>query len=182
MRVIPLVEYSFDRDDFDDRDPRGLFDRDEMRRERDLRDEIARERALMERDRMDDEMRRAMNEAAKLQETKIEKLQTNQLIEAINNPLVNVAPDGKISSRIPRRTMRAPSGRDIIRRSGQFTMQGFDLPVKKPRKKNKKHCKNLSQCLRQANAEMRKKNGSLRKGKTQADIMRRAQKLLKRMK
>jgi hypothetical protein len=180
--VIPLVEYSFDRDDFDDRDPRGLFDRDEMRRERDLRDEIARERALMERDRMDDEMRRAETEAAKLEKTKVEDLSTRAIVEAINNPLVSVASDGKISSRPRRRSMRRPSGRDIIRQSGQFTMQGFDLPVKKPRKKNKKHCKNLSQCLRQANAEMRKKNGSLRKGKTQADIMRRAQRLLRKMK
>jgi len=177
-----LVEYSFDRDDFEDRDPRGLFDRDEMRRERDLRDEIARERALMERDRLDDEMRRAAEEAAKLEQTKVEQLSTAALVEAINNPLVSVTSDGKISSRRPRRTMRAPSGRDIIRRSGQFTMQGFDLPVKKPRKKNKKHCKNLSQCLRQANAELRKKNGSLRKGKTQADVMRRAQRLLRKMK
>ena len=176
------MEYSFDRDDFDDRDPRGLFDRDEMRRERDLRDEIARERALLERDRMDDEMRRAAEEAAKLEETKVEKLSTAAIVEAINNPLVTVTSDGKISSRRPRRTMRAPSGRDIIRRSGQFTMQGFDLPVKKPRKKNKKHCKNLSTCLRQANAEMRRKNGSLRKGKTQADVMRRAQRLLRKMK
>ena len=176
------MEYSFDRDDFDDRDPRGLFDRDEMRRERDLRDEIARERALMERDRMDDEMRRAEIEAAKLEKTKVEQLSTAAIVEAINNPLVSVTSDGKISSRRPRRTMRAPSARDVIRRSGQFTMQGFDLPVKKPRKKNKKHCKNLSQCLRQANAEMRKKNGSLRKGKTQADIMRRAQRLLRKMK
>ncbi len=180
--MIPLVEYSFDRDDFDDRDPRGLFDRDEMRRERDLRDEIARERALLERDRMDDEMRRAAEEAAKLEETKVEKLSTAAIVEAINNPLVTVTSDGKISSRRPRRIMRAPSGRDIIRRSGQFTMQGFDLPVKKPRKKNKKHCKNLSTCLRQANAEMRRKNGSLRKGKTQADVMRRAQRLLRKMK
>ena len=48
------------------------------------------------------------------------------VVEAINNPLVNVTSDGKISSRRPRRTMRARSGRDIIRRSGQFTMQGFD--------------------------------------------------------
>ena len=148
-----MVEYSFDRDDFTDRDPRGLFDDREFMRERDLRDEIARERALMERDRMDDEMRRAAAEAAKLEETKIESLQTQELIEAINNPLVMVASDGKISSRLPRRSMRSPSGRDVIRRSGQFTMQGFDLPTKKPRKKNKKHCKNLSQCLRQANAE-----------------------------
>ena len=180
--MIPLVEYSFDYDDFRDRDPRGLFDEREIQRERDLRDEIARERALMERDRMDDEMRRAAAEAAKLEETKIESLQTQELIEAINNPLVMVASDGKISSRLPRRSMRSPSGRDVIRRSGQFTMQGCDLPTKKPRKKNKKHCKNLSQCLRQANAELRTKKGSIRKGKTQADIMRRAQRLLRKMK
>ena len=177
-----MVEYSFDRDDFDDRDPRGLFDRDEMRREQDLRDEIARERALLERDRMDDEMRRAQREAAKLEQTKVEDLSTRAIVEAINNPLVSVTSEGKISSRRPRRTMRAPSGRDVIRRSGQFTMQGFDLPVKKPRKKNRQHCKNLSSCLRQANAELRKKNGQLRKGKTQADVMRRAQRLLRKMK
>jgi hypothetical protein len=136
----------------------------------------------MERDRMDDEMRRAENAAAKLEQTKVEDLSTQAIVEAINNPLVNVTSDGKISSRRPRRTMRAPSGRDVIRRSGQFTMQGFDLPVKKPRKKNKKHCKNLSQCLRQANSELRTKSGRLRKGKTQADIMRRAQRLLRKMK
>ena len=175
-----MVEYSFDFDDFRDRDPRGLFDDREFQRERDLRDEIARERALMERDRMDDEMRRASEEAAKLEQTKVEDLSTKAIVEAINNPLVSVTSDGKISSRRPRRTMRAPSGRDVIRRSGQFAMQGFDLPVKKPRKKNKKHCKNLSQCLRQANAELRTKSGRLRKGKTQADIMRRAQRLMRK--
>ena len=174
-----MVEYSFDRDDFFDRDARGLFDEREMRREMDLRDEIRRERALMERDRMDDEMRRAAEEAAKLEQTKIESLQQEQLVEAINNPLVSVTPDGRISSR---RVRRMPSGRDVIRRSGQFTRQGFDLPTKKPRKKNKKHCKNLSQCLRQANAELRTKSGKIRKGKTQADIMRRAQRLLRKMK
>ena len=38
----------------------------------------------------------------------------------------------------------------------------------------------LSMCLRQANAELRTKSGKLRKGKTQADIMRRAQKLLRK--
>jgi hypothetical protein len=131
---------------------------------------------------MQDERDRAIREAAKLEQTKVEQLSTAAIVEAINNPLVQVTPDGKISSRPLRRTMRAPSGRDIIRSSGQFTMQGFDLPVKKPRKKNKKHCKNLSSCLRQANAELRKKNGQLRKGKTQADIIRRAQRLLRKMK
>jgi hypothetical protein len=175
-----MVEYSFDRDDFMDRDPRGLFDRDEMRRERDLRDEIARERALMERDRMDDEMRRSAEEAAKLEQTKVEDLSTRAIVEAINNPLVKVTPDGRISSRL--RPKMVPSGRDIIRRSGQFSALGLMPRPKKPRKKNKKHCKNLSTCLRQANAELRTKSGRLRKGKTQADIMRRAQKLLRKMK
>ena len=175
--MIPLADYSFDRDDFYDRDPRGLFDRDEARRERDLMDEIRRELELARRDREDD-MRRAADEAARLEETKVEELQTKDLVEAINNPLLKVTPEGRISSR---RVMRSPSGRDVIRRSGQFTRQGFDLPRKKPRKKNKKHCKNLSECLRQANAELRTKKGSLRKGKTQADIMRRAQRLLRKM-
>jgi hypothetical protein len=178
--VIPLVEYSFDRDDFDDRDPRGLFERDEMRRERDLRDEIARERALLERDRLDDEMRSAAAEAAKLEETKIESLRTNQLVEAINNPLVMVGANGKITSRQRRSSLGRRTGRDVIRRSGQFTMQGFDLPVKKPRKKNKKHCKNLSQCFREANRKLRKANGQLRKGKTQADVARMAHRLMKK--
>ena len=176
--MIPLVEYSFDRDDFMDRDPRGLFDEREIMRERNLMDEIRRERELLRRDREDD-LRRAQMEAAKLEETKVEELQTKDLVEAINNPLVKVTPDGRISSR---RVRRMPSGRDIIRRSGQFAMQGFDLPTKKPRKKNKKHCRNLSTCLRQANAELRTKKGTLRKGKTQADIMRRAQRLLRKMK
>lgn len=174
-----MVEYSFDYDDFRDRDDRGLFEDRELQRERDLRDEIARERALMERDRMDDEMRRAAAEAAKLEMTKIESLQQKDLVEAINNPLVSVTSDGRISSR---RVRRMPSGRDIIRSSGQFTNMGIPLPIKKPRKKNKKHCKNLSSCLRQANAELRTKKGKLRKGKTQADIMRRAQRLLRKMK
>ena len=146
-------------------------------RERDLIDEIRRERALLERDRMEDEMRRAQQEAAKLEEAKVSELQTKDLVEAINNPLVKVTPDGRISSR---RVRRMPSGRDIIRRSGQFTMQGFDLPKKKPRKKNKKHCKNLSKCFEQANAELRTLKGKLRKGKTQADIARRAQFLMRK--
>ena len=148
-------------------------------RERDLRDEIARERALMERDRMDDEMRRASAEAAKLEQSKVEELSTEEIVEAINNPLVQITPEGRISSRLPK---RFPSGRDVIRRSGQFSALALMPRPKKPRKKNKKHCKNLSQCLRQANLELRTKSGRIRKGKTQADIMRRAQRLMKKMK
>ena len=103
------------------------------------------------------------------------ELSVDDLREMVNNSNIRVTSGGRISS-------RRPSGRDVIKRSGQFAMQGFDIRSKKPRKKNKKHCKNLSSCLRQANAELRTKKGALRKGKTQADIMRRAQRLLRKMK
>lgn len=41
--------------------------------------------------------------------------------------------------------------------------------------------KKLSKALKQANAKLRNKNGSLKKGKTQADVMKLAQRLRKRM-
>ncbi len=172
MRVIPLVEYSFDRDDFMDRDPRGLFDRPSVRlSERDR----AEERAAFERDlaRERAEDQRALDAAAraKLEEALI-PMTVEALRQAVNDPGVRVTPSGAIV----KKTRSSRFGGQ----SNQFVGQGFDLPVKKPRKKNKKHCKNLSMCLRQANAEMRKKNGSLRKGKTQADVMRRAHKLMKK--
>ncbi len=140
--------------------------------ERDMRDEMRRERELEDQVRADDQ-RRMDDAAAARFEAAMRELTVDDLREMVNNSNVRVTSGGQISS-------RRPSGRDVIRRSGQFTMQGFNLPAKKPRKKNKKHCKNLSMCLRQANAEMRTKSGRLRKGKTQADIMRRAQKLLKK--
>lgn len=170
-----MVEYNFDRDDL----LRADAGRDDSRRdERFDRRDFEEERRAYERDlareREDDQRR--MNERARAElEKQLLRMSAEDLRTMVNDPLTKVTSGGRISS-------RRPSGRDVIRRSGQFTMQGFDLPVKKPRKKNKKHCKNLSSCLRQANAEMRKKNGSLRKGKTQADVMRRAQKLLRKMK
>ena len=46
----------------------------------------------------------------------------------------------------------------------------------------RKSRKNLSNALKEANARLRKKNGQLKKGKTQADVMRLAQRLKKKMK
>jgi len=171
--VIPLVEFSFDRDDLlradagrDDSRSQDRFDtrdRDEERRayERDL----ARER---------EENRRAMDARAKAEfESTLRSMSAEDLRSVINEPGIRVTSGGRISS-------RRPSGRDVIRSSGQFTMQGFALPVKKPRKKNKKHCKNLSQCFREANRKLRKANGQLRKGKTQADVARMAHRLMKK--
>jgi hypothetical protein len=53
--------------------------------------------------------------------------------------------------------------------------------VKKVSKKARTSRKNLSKALKQANAKLRLKNGQLRKGKTQKDVMRLAQKLKKKM-
>lgn len=75
-------------------------------------------------------------------------------------------------------------GREVIRRSGQFSRQNL-LPVfsevqKRTRKKTKTD-KNMSKALAQANKDLRTKSGKLRKGKTQGDVMRRAHMLRKKM-
>ena len=155
---------------------RREFDRDIRFDERNIFEERRDAMEELERERRED-ARSLSEETRKLLEDGLKKISVDDLRDLVNNPALRITPEGRISSR---RVTRMPSGRDVIRRSGQFTMQGFDLPVKKPRKKNKKHCKNLSMCLRQANAELRTKSGKLRKGKTQADIMRRAQKLLRK--
>jgi hypothetical protein len=155
---------------------RREFERDMRFDFRDFEEERRDALAELERERRED-ARSLSAEARKLLEDGMKQMSVDDLRDLVNNPAMKITPEGRISSR---RVTRMPSGRDVIRRSGQFAMQGFDLPVKKPRKKNKKHCKNLSMCLRQANAELRTKSGKLRKGKTQADIMRRAQKLLRK--
>jgi len=161
----------FRREDFGRFDDRDRFELDMRNRENEER----RRRDLEQRER--DEMDRIpLTSAAEKELTAvIEKVTPEEIRMIVNEPTLMISPRGRI-------TRRRPSGRDVIRASGQFAMQGFDLPAKKPRKKNKKHCSNLSSCLRQANSELRTKRGALRKGKTQADIMRRAQRLLKKMK
>ena len=77
------------------------------------------------------------------------------------------------------------TGRDVIRSSGQFR-RDLILPditpkPKRTRKKTKTD-KMMSKALRQANDKFRKTNGQLRKGATQAQIMRYAHKLVRRMK
>ena len=80
--------------------------------------------------------------------------------------------------------MEIETGRDVIRRSNQFRRDMIlpDLPVatKRTRKKTKTD-KNMSKALRMANERFRTKKGKLRKGATQAQIMKFAHKLLKRM-
>ena len=170
------MPFIVDRDDFLREDAYRFDDRDRFERERAERENEERRRRDLEQRERDEDDRRALTSAAEAELTSaLEKATSEEMRLIINDPTLRISSRGRI-------TRARPSGRDVIRSSGQFTMQGFDLPAKKPRKKNKKHCSNLSQCLRQANSELRTKRGSLRKGKTQADIMRRAQRLLKKMK
>jgi hypothetical protein len=95
--------------------------------------------------------------------------------------------DDKLVTDLVREIESRASGLDRIRRSGQFDLQNL-LPrnqeiTRKTRKTRKrtKTDKNMSKALRLANEKFRKKNGQLRKGATQAQIMRYAHKLLRKM-
>ena len=78
-------------------------------------------------------------------------------------------------------------GNEIVQvpRSRQFSraniVGGINLESPKRSRKKTKTDKNMSKALRMANDRFRKKNGSLRKGATQAKIMKYAHKLLKKM-
>lgn len=67
----------------------------------------------------------------------------------------------------------AAAERGIVRATAKGT--------RKVTKKARTSRKNLSKALREANSKLRLKNGKLRKGKTQADVMKLAQKLKRKM-
>ena len=75
--------------------------------------------------------------------------------------------------------MVADTGFGLVEIPGQFDRSRI-LPRKRARKKTKTD-KNMSKALREANARLRTKNGKLRKGKTQADVMRLAHRLRRKM-
>ena len=171
----------FDPDDFVDRR------RIDRQRDQDISD-----RQRMDRERADDDRRRA------LEEQRLAVLDANRArldamltlvnddditlsaeeVAVVNDKSLRMMPDGEVVTR------RAPSGRDVIRRSGQFSRANIlpDLPSspKRTRKKTKTD-KNMSKALRLANDKFRTAKGKLRKGATQSQIMRYAHKLLKKM-
>lgn len=77
------------------------------------------------------------------------------------------------------------SAQDTIRASRQFSraniVGGINLESPKRTRKKTKTDRNMSKALRMANERFRKKNGKLRKGVTQSQVMKYAHKLLKRM-
>jgi len=103
---------------------------------------------------------------------------TPELMELINDDSI-IMSNGSLQS-----AGEVPSGLDVIRRSGQFDLQNLlprnVQPEKRTRKKTKTD-KNMSKALRMANQRFRTKKGKLRKGASQAAIMKFAHKLLKKM-
>jgi hypothetical protein len=163
-----MVRYDYDRDDLTD------FFREDRRRQERL------ERLI------DDELR-MMDRQERVSE------RMDPVMEVINNPTITMSPAEKKAVNDPKKMMNnqgrivstrsaasRPSGRDVIRSSGQFRNLGIPLPpVKRTRKKTKMD-KTMSMCLKEANKRMRKKNGQLRKGKTMRDVMRLAHRLCKK--
>jgi len=66
--------------------------------------------------------------------------------------------------------------------SSERESEGAELAAQeKPRARRRKKNPKLKKALQEANRKLRLKNGKLRKGKNQADIMRMAHKLMKKM-
>lgn len=169
----PLVEFSFDPDDFDGRD---FYDsRRDERREQDRIDEMRRNDAFEQflRDAQRDREQEAIREVVNNPGIVIDE----PLVKAINDPEVMMDRSGTIR-KVPKRP--SVSGRSVIRSSGQFSRANL-LPRKRTRKKTKMD-RTMSKCLKMANKKMRKKNGQLRKGKTMRDVMRLAHRLCKKEK
>lgn len=176
-----MVEFSFDRDEFrpDPSDRRREAERreererfmDEQRREQAFLDEQRRE---MERDADEEALRRVVNSP--------DITVDPTLLEIINNPLMKM--DKDMIVRTNSIGMNRPmTGRQVIRRSGQFSNLALGVDLEKPKRTRKKTKTNKLQAeaLRQANAKLRKKNGQLRKGKTQSDVMRLAHRIRKKL-
>lgn len=99
---------------------------------------------------------------------------TDDMVDMINDPNTMLVSNGSEMMKI--------NGRNVMRRSGQFRRDKL-LPRtngKRARTKTKTD-KLMSKALAQANKELRKKNGQLRRGVTQADIMRRAHRIRRKM-
>ena len=173
-----MVEFSFDRDEFrpdpdDRRREAERRSRQEAERDRQQQEESARQQ--FERERFEREMRQAEQEQAVRRMVNDPELTVDETLAAvINDPSMTM--DRNM-------VVRRRNGFDTIRRSGQFAnlALGIDIKPQKRKRKKTKTDKTMKAALTQANKELRKKNGQLRKGVTQADIMRRAHRIRRKM-
>lgn len=170
-------------------DPDDFFDQRRLDRQR---DQNLSDRQRMDRERADDDARRALEEQRRAQldanRARLDAMLTlvnddditlsSEEVAVVNDKDMRMMPDGEVVRRAE------PSARDIIRRSRQFDraslISRISIPPKRTRKKTKTD-RNMSKALRQANERFRTAKGKLRKGATQAQIMKFAHKLLKKM-
>lgn len=124
-------------------------------------------------------------------QTPLQELSPASVKKMINDPDIKMngsntieTEEGEMKIRMMVEPVTPLSGLDVIRRSGQFDRQNllprFQESSKRSRKKTKTD-KNMSKALRLANEKFRTKSGKLRKGASQAQIMRYAHKLRRRM-
>lgn len=170
-------------------DPDDLFDQRRIDRQR---EQSLSDRQRMDRERADEDRRRALEEqrmaVLDANRARLDAMLTlvnndditlsAEEVAVVNDKSLRMMPNGEVVTR------RSPGGRDIIRRSGQFR-RDLILPdlsgARKRTRKKTKTDKNMSKALRQANEKFRTAKGKLRKGATQAQIMKYAHKLLRKM-
>lgn len=175
MRVIPLVRgvREFSEDLRDDR-RRPEEDRD-TRREDQRREQMEEAMRESERQRREDERRMDALRTIVNDDSIEISLEERKLI---NNPEMKMMENGEM---VKRNRSRSRTGSPF---SAQFSVLRGQLPkVKKMvRKKARKELDKLqAQAFREANRLLRTKSGKLRKGVTQSDVAKKAQRILRRL-
>lgn len=177
---------AFDPDDFVDEDRERARD-DQLQREQNISDRQRQRQQRM--DNMDQLSNAERAELIRQQNLEANRRRLQALMDVTNDDSIQLSPEDVKMINDPMTRLMSngdivrKTGRDVIRRSGQFSranlLMGIDVS---PRTRKKTSTdKKMSKALRLANEKFRKKNGSLRKGATQAQIMRYAHKLLKKM-
>jgi hypothetical protein len=162
------------KEDFRD-DRRRLEEDSDSRREEQRREEMDRQREEDERQRREDERRRMALQTI-VNDDSIEISPEERRV--INNSDLRMMDDGTIVKKA--RSRGVGSGAF----AAQFSVLRGQLPKAKKivRKKARKELDKLqAQAFREANKLLRTKTGKLRKGVTQSDVAKRAQKILKRL-
>ena len=176
----------FDPDDFVDEDKERRRD-EQLQREQNIADRQRQRQQRM--DNMDNLSNAERAELIRQQNLEANRRRLQALMDVTNDDSIQLSADDVKMINDPMTRLMSngdivrKTGRDIIRSSGQFSrgnlLMGIDVS---PRTRKKTSTdKKMSKALRLANERFRKKNGKLRKGATQAQIMRYAHKLLKKM-
>jgi hypothetical protein len=174
-----MVEFSFDRDDFRPRDDR--FDERE-RREQDRLNQMRfedeqRSREIELQQQMELDRTRKMAEVVNDETIEVDKA----LMNAINDPQVQMNSNGDLVRITKRNTGFGRAIRRQFRRDAILPRIAKDVKKKTVSKTRKELNRLQSQAFQQANKELRTLKGKLRKGVSQSDIAKRAQKILKQL-